>query len=489
MESAMVRLLIAAAWIMVSETFGSYAVAADVNVQDVLQNARPVDGTIVIQTGADDVLVFQGAGKPIDLKGSSLIAKAARVRLEGISVIRSFTVDLLHGEPLPKIGIADRGTDRSTAGRCAKGNGCDGDAGGQGWTGAIGDSGKDAGKIVLDFGQIDGSGELIVASVGQRGGRGQTAGAGGRGGEGGRGADRACGLVDPGDGGNGGDGGIGGLGGKGGNGGSAGEILFTSTLLPSLIKKQIRLYSVGGLGGLGGQGGKGGDPGKNGEGGHGAGCLLGPGGGGHGGQSGRKGPEGEAGAEGSVGSALGISCSNCDPTKLDDKAKALISTYQNGQSAWPGLLWTDASQPQDWPSSRYHHPGIATVFPVPLAGFAECVNLLIVNMPDFDRVPLPQPNVLSFRTISGMPTPSAIFLGSLFPISPQPKRVCGSERLQLKAGFMRVSPSQNPQFAAIYWNKISPTIGPTEICEAYFDPWNCNLKQNAGPTAPQTVPR
>jgi hypothetical protein len=135
-----------------------------------------------------------------------------------------------------------------------------------------------------------------------------------------------------------------------------------------------------------------------------------------------------------------------------------------------------------------YHPGIATVFPVPLAGFAECVNLLVVNMPDFDRVPLPQPNVLSFRTISGMPTPSAIVLGSLFPISPEPKRVCGSERLQLKAGFMRVSPSQNPQFAAIYWNKISPTIGPTEICEAYFDPWNCNLKQKAGPTTRQTVP-
>ena len=268
-------------------------VLREVYFHDLAKNR--VGNMIIVQSNPEtEVLVFSGG--ELVLEGNNLIVIARHARIDGETMIRSFSLPVR----LPKPGHpnqAARGADGMKEGD----NGGNGAPGG---SGVAGDEGAAAGKIVLRIGEVSGNGRLIVDMSGQGGGKGQDGGQGGDGGNGRNGRARVCGGDEPQDGGNGGWGGIGGQGGQGGRGGNGGIVVYSAALKPLIASKHFVVKTAAGAPGAGGNPGQPGNPGKGGLGGAGAiGC--GPGGS-DGMQGGRiyGAQPGKAGSPGTAGTSL-----------------------------------------------------------------------------------------------------------------------------------------------------------------------------------------
>jgi hypothetical protein len=254
-----------------------------------------VGNMIIVQSNPEtEILVFSGGD--LALEGGNLIVVARHARFDGDTVIRAFTLETR----LPKPGHpnqAARGADGMKEGD----NGGNGAPGGAGVTG---DEGAAAGKVVLRFGDISGTGRLIVDMSGQGGGKGQDGGQGGDGGNGRNGRGRACGGDEPQNGGDGGGGGIGGQGGQGGRGGNGGIVVYSAALAPLIESKHFVVKTAAGAPGAGGNPGEPGNPGSGGLGGAGAiGCGPAGSDGAQGGRTTGAQP-GKAGSPGTTGTSL-----------------------------------------------------------------------------------------------------------------------------------------------------------------------------------------
>ncbi|HET6161936.1 MAG TPA: hypothetical protein VFE34_26590 [Dongiaceae bacterium] len=254
-----------------------------------------VGSVIVVQANPEtEILVFNGG--ELALHGGSLIVIARHARIDGDTIIRSFTLASKFAKP-GEPNQAARGIDGMKEGD-AGGNGAPGGAG------VAGDDGAAAGKVVLRIGDISAKRRLIVDLSGQGGGKGQHGGQGGDGGNGRNGRARVCGGDEPQDGGGGGSGGIGGQGGQGGRGGNGGIVVYSKAMLPLIASKYFVIKTVAGTPGAGGDPGEAGNPGSGGTGGAG---VIGCGNGGADGAPGDRilgAQPGAAGAPGSAGTAL-----------------------------------------------------------------------------------------------------------------------------------------------------------------------------------------
>jgi hypothetical protein len=252
----------------------------------------------IVQTNPEtEILVFSGG--ELALEGGNLIVIARHARIDGDTVIRSFTQAKFQKPGRPN--QAARGVDGMKEGG-AGGNGA------PGGSGIAGDDGAAAGKLVLRIGEISAKGRLIVDLSGQGGGKGQNGGQGGDGGNGRNGRARVCGGNEPqngGDGGDGGNGGIGGQGGQGGRGGNGGIVVYSDAMAPLLASKYFVVKTAAGNPGAGGDPGEAGNPGNGGLGGAG---VTGCGGAGTDGVAGGRAAgaqPGQAGSPGSSGTAIG----------------------------------------------------------------------------------------------------------------------------------------------------------------------------------------
>jgi hypothetical protein len=235
--------------------------------------------SVVIQTGADEVLVMDKPGPftlydPTLKKARKLFIIAKTVSVDVPAVIRAYDPADVQQRPLqvpslPGVAPSKGGSD---ADHCQLGG--NGVAGGNGADGKTGADGFNAPLIVIDVLTVTGRGVITITDRGGTGGQGQDGQIGGDGGRGGRGGDAVDHLTDcacgggaagiPGDAGNGGRGGAGGTGGRGG------------TVLVSKAVKTLahagRVFTIdvtpgdngpngnggtGGKGGLGNQGGSG----------------------------------------------------------------------------------------------------------------------------------------------------------------------------------------------------------------------------------------
>ncbi|MEY9562242.1 hypothetical protein [Sinorhizobium fredii] len=310
--------------------------AADIDFgQAFLNNA---DNSVVVETSPEDVLVFKEG--LFDLKGKALTIIAPNIRVEGLSVIKSFDPEF---RPPTKEGTPDQvgpgaggggwgcqpvdiqiGFGRIRINACER----NGQQGPQGTEGARGTDGNAAAAIEIRTTLIDGPGKIVIIGNGQSGGKGQQGGQGGNGGRGqngtNRGGDVFCGGArSPENGGRGGQGGTGGTGGLGGVGGLGAEIIISSSLKEittafeaielewlrtmndeqkeKLSAQKLLVSAPGGLGGLGGDPGVAGNPGGGGDAGKGSHCGGGsdpgaPGAPGSPGTVGSGGPSGVPGA-------------------------------------------------------------------------------------------------------------------------------------------------------------------------------------------------
>jgi len=254
-----------------------------------LARTRLGNMTIVQTNPETEILVFSGG--ELALEGGNLIVIARHARIDGDTVIRSFTQAKFQKPGRPN--QAARGVDGMKEGG-AGGNGA------PGGSGIAGDDGAAAGKLVLRIGEISAKGRLIVDLSGQGGGKGQNGGQGGDGGNGRNGRARVCGGVEPQDGGDGGWGGIGGQGGQGGRGGNGGIVVYSATLTPLIKSKHFVVKTAAGAPGAGGNPGQPGNPGNGGLGGAGA---IGCGGSSHDGAQGSQTSGAQPGKSGSPGTA------------------------------------------------------------------------------------------------------------------------------------------------------------------------------------------
>jgi len=259
-----------------------------------LAKTRIGNMTIVQTNPETEILIFNGG--ELALEGGNLIVVARHARIDGDTVIRSFTLPTRF--PMPgRPNQAARGVDGMKAG----------DAGGSGAPGGSGVPGEDgaaAGKVVLRIGEISGAGRLIIELSGQGGGKGQDGGQGGDGGNGRNGRARVCGGDQPQDGGDGGSGGIGGQGGQGGRGGNGGIVVYSAAMSPLIASRHFVVKTAAGNPGAGGNPGEAGNPGNGGIGGAG---VLGCGGGGTDGARGGRiagAQPGLAGSPGGAGTAI-----------------------------------------------------------------------------------------------------------------------------------------------------------------------------------------
>ncbi|MEZ5830907.1 MAG: hypothetical protein R3D05_06975 [Dongiaceae bacterium] len=262
--------MVAGAGILAGAGFCTSALAEDalreVYFHD-LAKSRIGNMTIVQSNPETEVLVFNGG--ELALEGGNLIVIARHARIDGDTVIRSFSLAAPPAKP-GRPNQAARGADGMKEGE-------DGGNGAPGGSGVPGDDGSNASKVILRIGEISGYGRLIVDLTGQGGGKGQNGGQGGDGGNGRDGRPRTCGGKAPQDGGNGGSGGIGGQGGQGGRGGNGGFVVYSKALTPLIASKHFVIRTAAGMPGAGGDPGEAGNPGSGGLGGAGAlGC--GPGG-------------------------------------------------------------------------------------------------------------------------------------------------------------------------------------------------------------------
>ena len=222
-----------------------------------LAKTRVGNMTIVQTNPETEILVFNGG--ELALEGGNLIVIARHARIDGDTVIRSFTQAAKFQKP-GRPNQAARGVDGVK----------EGDAGGNGAPGGSGVSGENgaaAGKLVLRIGEISAKGRLIVDLSGQGGGKGQNGGQGGDGGNGRNGRARVCGGDEPQNGGDGGNGGIGGQGGQGGRGGNGGIVVYSKAMTPLLTSRHFVVKTAAGNPGAGGDPGEAGNPGNGGLGG------------------------------------------------------------------------------------------------------------------------------------------------------------------------------------------------------------------------------
>jgi hypothetical protein len=282
---------------------GIFGIAGIASAEDVLHEVyfhdlaqNRVGNMIIVQTNPEtEILVFNGG--ELALEGRNLIVVARHARIDGNTVIRSFT----QAAKFPKPGEpnqAARGVDGMNEGD----NGGNGAPGG---SGIAGDDGAAAGKVVLRIGAVSGKGRLIVDLSGQGGGKGQNGGQGGDGGNGRNGRPRVCGGDEAQDGGDGGSGGIGGQGGQGGRGGNGGIVVYSEAMAALIASKHVVIETAAGNPGAGGDPGEAGNPGSGGIGGAG---TVGCGGGGIDGASGGRisgAQPGAAGSPGGAGTAIG----------------------------------------------------------------------------------------------------------------------------------------------------------------------------------------
>lgn len=248
------------------------------------------NGTVVIQVDRRSVLVVDNPrpGHDYRLKaGSRLIVRAAHVQLKDVVTISGASADAPPLQPDPK-PIADTGP--------AGAHGDPGHGGGRGGNGKNGAdgiqgvSGVDGNRIILDIGDVSGSGQLLIADQGGKGGQGQQGQAGGKGGQAGHGGKARSGVGCDASGGDAGPPGLGGAGGRGGPGGVGGQ--GGALKISAAVAKAARLdentpptahgesgmvtiYYGGGLGGEPGTGGRGGPGGEGNDGGEGDGFCNG----------------------------------------------------------------------------------------------------------------------------------------------------------------------------------------------------------------------
>jgi hypothetical protein len=261
----------------------------EVYFHDLAKN-RAGNMTIVQTNPATEILIFNGG--EVALEGGNLIVVARHARIDGDTVIRSFSLAAKPAKP-GEPNQAARGADGMK----------EGDSGGNGapgGSGVAGDDGAAAGKLVLRIGEVSGKGRLIVDLSGQAGGKGQHGGQGGDGGNGRNGRARGCGGDGPQNGGDGGSGGIGGQGGQGGRGGNGGIVVYSSAMVPLIASKHFVIETAAGNPGAGGDPGEAGNPGGGGIGGAG---VMGCGSGGTDGTPGGRISGAQPGPTGSPGSA------------------------------------------------------------------------------------------------------------------------------------------------------------------------------------------
>ena len=220
-----------------------------------------VGNMTIVQTNPEiEILVFNGG--ELALEGGNLIVIARHARIDGDTVIRSFTQAAKFQTP-GRPNQAARGVDGMK----------EGDAGGKGAPGGSGVSGENgaaAGKLVLRIGEISAKGRLIVDLSGQGGGKGQN----------------------------------GGQGGQGGRGGNGGIVVYSKAMTPLLASKHFVVRTAAGNPGAGGDPGEAGNPGNGGLGGAG---VMECGGGGIDGAAGRRisgAQPGLAGSPGGSGAAI-----------------------------------------------------------------------------------------------------------------------------------------------------------------------------------------
>jgi hypothetical protein len=287
------RAIIAGACILAGIGAGRIAsaeeVLSEVYFHDLAQTR--IGNMIIVQTNPEtEILVFNGG--ELALEDGNLIVVARHARIDGNTIIRSFTLPAKFPKP-GEPNQAARGVDGMNEGD----NGGNGAPGG---SGIVGDDGDAAGKVVLRIGEVSGNGRLIVDLSGQGGGKGQNGGQGGDGGNGRNGRPRVCGGDDPQDGGDGGSGGIGGQGGQGGRGGNGGIVVYSEAMAALIATRHFVVKTAAGNPGAGGDPGEAGEPGSGGIGGAG---VLGCGGGGVDGVAGGRISGAQPGAAGSAGGA------------------------------------------------------------------------------------------------------------------------------------------------------------------------------------------
>jgi hypothetical protein len=216
---------------------------------------------VVVQVPDDKILVVDDGGSPYQLERRNLFVIAARARIDGNPVLRSFSLDNVAAATDGVPSTPPSKPDDSSA------------TGDKGRAGATGKPGMDAGLIVLDIAEVTLSqgASLSVELRGQTGGKGQKGGQGGRGGSGasGRGAKSdfpSCSRPCPDTGVRGGPGGQRGAGGIGGPGGAGGTV-FLSAKVQELYSANPGVFSITVKGGTAGQTGDVGERGIGGKGG------------------------------------------------------------------------------------------------------------------------------------------------------------------------------------------------------------------------------
>jgi len=287
------RMMAAGACILASVGIAGAASAEDalheVYFHD-LAKTRIGNMTIVQTNPETEILIFNGG--ELALEGGNLIVVARHARIDGDTVIRSFTQPAKPAKP-GEPNQAARGVDGMNPGDA-------GGSGAPGGSGISGENGAAAGKVVLRVGEISGKGRLIVDLSGQGGGKGQNGGQGGDGGNGRNGRARVCGGDQPQNGGDGGWGGIGGQGGQGGRGGNGGIVVYSKAMAPLIASEHFVVKTAAGNPGAGGDPGEAGNPGNGGIGGA---AVMGCGGGGTDGAPGGRTSGAQPGPAGSPGGA------------------------------------------------------------------------------------------------------------------------------------------------------------------------------------------
>lgn len=261
---------------------------------------NPGPNGVIIQLPRAAKLIVDPAkdGKPYVLKGKRLVIRAASIELASAVTITSWNDADVPAKRKSFDTAAPPGPNGADCDRACIGGA--GERGKPGSDGATGDSGFNAGSIVLNVGAINGLGSLVIDGRGGKGGAGQDGQQGGKGGRSGRGGDADTDKVgickkSGGDAGPAGSGGEGGKGGRGGSGGAGASFRISKSMddmsskvadadaVPMPIPGKLILIYAGGLGGMPGSGGPGGDGGDPNDGGSGKGTCTG----GHGA---RKGP-------------------------------------------------------------------------------------------------------------------------------------------------------------------------------------------------------
>jgi hypothetical protein len=248
------------------------------------------NGAVVVQVDRQSVLVVDNPRQGREYRlhsGSRLVIRAAHMQLKDVVTIFGASADAPPSQPAPK-PVAGAGAPGAHG---DPGNG--GGRGGDGQAGADGDPGSPGfagNQIILDVGDVSGTGQLLVADQGGKGGRGQPGQAGGKGGQAGHGGKARSGVGCDQSGGDAGPPGLGGRGGRGGPGGqgAAGGSLKISGAVEKIAQLDenvppstqsrsgmVTIYYGGGLGGDPGSGGKGGPGGEGNDGGEGDGFCSG----------------------------------------------------------------------------------------------------------------------------------------------------------------------------------------------------------------------